>query len=78
MKNFAEKARPLHALYEKKAKFLWTPECQTAFDSLKNAMISSPILGLVLPICSLSWILMPVIKLLEQFCPKVKMVWRKS
>lgn len=45
MKNFAEKARPLHALYEKKAKFLWTPECQTAFDSLKNALISSPILG---------------------------------
>ena len=46
MKNFAEKARPLHALYEKKAKFLWTPECQTAIDSLKNnALISSPILG---------------------------------
>ena len=46
VKNFAEKARPLHALYEKKAKFLWTPECQTAIDSLKNnALISSPILG---------------------------------
>ena len=55
VKNFAEKARPLHALYEKKAKFLWTPECQTAFDSLKNAMISSPILGF--PITNLQFIL---------------------
>ena len=45
LKNFAEKARPLHAPYEKKAKFLWTYECQTAFDSLKIALISSPIHG---------------------------------
>ena len=45
VKNFAGKARPLHALYEKKAKFLSTPERETAFDSLKNGLICSPILG---------------------------------
>ena len=55
VKNFAEKARPLHALYEKKAKFLSTPERETAFDSLKNGLICSPILGF--PITYLQFIL---------------------
>ena len=79
MKNFAEKARPIHALYEKKAKFLWTPECQTAFDSLKIALISSPILEF--PITNLQFILDTDASdkavgavLSQKFCPKVKMV----
>ena len=29
----------------KKAKFQWTPECQESFETLKKALISSPILA---------------------------------
>lgn len=49
VKNFAEIAKPLHALYEKNAKFLWTPECQKSFDSLKDSLTSAPILGFPIP-----------------------------
>jgi transposase InsO family protein len=43
--NFAQIAEPLHALTRKKAKFRWTPECEGAFQTLKNALIQPPILG---------------------------------
>jgi len=42
--NFATIARPLHNLTKKGATFQWTPECETAFQELKRALISAPIL----------------------------------
>ena len=45
MKNFADIARPLHRLTDKGAKFEWTTECEEAFQNLKEALISSPILS---------------------------------
>lgn len=49
MKKFAEIAKPLHDLYKKTKKFTWTSECQNAFDTLKTALTTSPILGFPLP-----------------------------
>ena len=40
--NFAS---PLRALNEKNAKFEWTIECQTAFDKLKEMLVSAPVLA---------------------------------
>jgi hypothetical protein len=37
-------AKCLHKLTEKGRKFEWTNECQTAFEELKNRLVSSPIL----------------------------------
>lgn len=42
-------AKPLHDLYKKTTKFTWTSECQNAFDTLKTALTTSPILGFPLP-----------------------------
>ena len=42
--NFANIACPLHNLTKKGATFLWTPECETAFQELKRALTSAPIL----------------------------------
>ena len=44
VKNFANIAHPLHELTKKSKIWQWSPECQAAFDSLKQALISSPIL----------------------------------
>ena len=45
VKNFAELAEPLVALTRKGAPFVWTHEQQTAFDGLKDCLLSAPILG---------------------------------
>ncbi|GBN01476.1 hypothetical protein AVEN_209205-1, partial [Araneus ventricosus] len=37
-------ARPLHKLTEAKSNFNWTDECEKSFNSLKQALTSSPIL----------------------------------
>jgi len=42
--NFAAIARPLHNLTKKGAVFERTPECKTAFQELKRALTSAPIL----------------------------------
>jgi len=42
--NFAAIAGPLHNLTKKGATFKWTPECDTAFQQLKQALTSAPIL----------------------------------
>ncbi|CAK8692643.1 unnamed protein product [Clavelina lepadiformis] len=44
IKNYANIAAPLHKLTEKGKKFSWTKECQTAFENLKGALVSSPVL----------------------------------
>lgn len=48
VKGFAGIAKPLHALTEhqgKKKAITWTPECEEAFDKLKEALTSAPILA---------------------------------
>ena len=46
VKDFSSIAAPLFALMKKDAKFVWTDECQTAFDTLKTRLTSAPILAL--------------------------------
>ena len=44
IRDFSKIARPLHDLTRKDVAWNWTEHCQKAFDSLKNAVTSSPIL----------------------------------
>ncbi|BHF62235.1 hypothetical protein SprV_0200521600 [Sparganum proliferum] len=46
VRGFAGIAAPLHRLTEKSRPFLWTKECEAAFDQLKRALTSPPILSL--------------------------------
>ena len=55
IKGFAGIAAPLHKLTEKGKRFQWNELCEDAFNTLKNALISSPILAY--PDESLSFIL---------------------
>ena len=44
IKGFSHLATPLNNLLKKSDdKFKWSPECQTAFDGLKNALTSEPV-----------------------------------
>ena len=45
VKGFAYIANPLNALTKKGTKFEWTEACADAFDKLKRALISAPILA---------------------------------
>ncbi len=47
--GFADLARPLHKLTEQSQRFIWTEDCQAAFDKLKRALTSSPILAYPTP-----------------------------
>ncbi|GBN29256.1 Retrovirus-related Pol polyprotein from transposon opus [Araneus ventricosus] len=44
VKTFSTVARSLHKLTEAKSNFNWTEECEKSFNSLKQALTSSPIL----------------------------------
>lgn len=43
--GFSRIAAPLHALTKKNAQFEWTQECQTAFDILKQLLVTAPVLA---------------------------------
>ena len=43
--SFASVAEPLRALTKKNAVFNWTPECQSAFERLKDLLVSAPVLA---------------------------------
>ena len=43
--NFAEIARPLNNLAQKNTPFVWSPECEAAFQTLKAKLTTSPILA---------------------------------
>ncbi|GFW35995.1 hypothetical protein TNCV_4928591 [Trichonephila clavipes] len=45
VKNFSTIARPLHKLTEEKQKFIWTVDCNNAFNKLKDALTSASILA---------------------------------
>ena len=42
--NFSKIASPLHRLLQKESKFEWTDPCQSAFDTLKEALVTAPML----------------------------------
>ena len=44
--NFSAISAPLHALTKKNAPFIWTPQCQSAFDQLKDALTGASVLAL--------------------------------
>ncbi|XP_073731162.1 retrovirus-related Pol polyprotein from transposon opus [Misgurnus anguillicaudatus] len=43
--DFSTKAAPLHALKKKGGKWMWTDECQKAFELLKDELTKAPVLG---------------------------------
>ena len=43
--GFSSICKPLHVLTQKDQKFLWNDECQDAFEKLKVALTSTPVLG---------------------------------
>ena len=43
--NFSRIAAPLHELTKKDVSFVWTPECQLAFEKLKRLLTSAPVLA---------------------------------
>ena len=45
VKDYAKLASPLHKLTWKGEKFVWSDSCQVAFDKLKHALVSAPILA---------------------------------
>ena len=45
IKGFSEIASPLNALTRKGVKFFWSESCANAFDRLKRALISAPVLA---------------------------------
>ncbi|UYV72818.1 hypothetical protein LAZ67_10000882 [Cordylochernes scorpioides] len=45
IENFAEKAAPLHEVLKKDNKFMWNSDQQDAFDSVKKALMSEPVLA---------------------------------
>ena len=45
VKDFAKIAAPLNNLLRKQQKFVWTDSCDIAFQTLKEALISAPILA---------------------------------
>lgn len=51
VRGYSEIAKPLHKLSEKKAKFVWTDDCQNAFERLKSALTTAPILAYPKPEC---------------------------
>jgi len=44
--NFSGITAPLHALTKKGARLEWTPDCQQAFDQLKEALVGADVLAL--------------------------------
>jgi len=44
--SFAAAAAPLHALFAKNQRFVWTTECGEAFEKLKEALVTSPVLAM--------------------------------
>jgi len=46
VKDFSILVKPLYALTENQTKFVWNEQCEDAFNWLKQALTSSPILSL--------------------------------
>ena len=46
MRDFSSIAQPLHALTKKNAHFFWSPECESAFQTLKEKLTTAPVIAL--------------------------------
>ena len=46
VRGFSEICAPLHALTGKHARFSWTEECEAAFERMKEALTSTPVLAM--------------------------------
>jgi len=46
VKGYATIAAPLHQLTKKDSTFVWTPETQTAFETLRDALTTPPVLAM--------------------------------
>ena len=55
IKDFAEITVPLNQMMSKKIDYKWASEHQQAFDALKEAMTTAPVLGK--PDCTKDWVL---------------------
>ncbi len=77
VQSFASLARPLQALVKKDVPFEWKPECQQAFQTLKEALTNAPVLAYPLPNEPFILDKMPVERRQEQSCRKSKMGKRK-
>lgn len=55
MQHYANKAWPLTKLLKNGSLFHWSPAAQTAFDLMKQAMTSTPVLALQILIKPLKW-----------------------
>src|SRR5512139_3644781 len=44
IENFSKIARPMTQLLKKEEKFVWSPQCEKAFQTLKEKLVSAPIL----------------------------------
>ena len=47
IEGFSKLAKPMIALLEKNAKFVWAEECQTNFEELKKRLTTTPVLVLL-------------------------------
>ena len=46
IEGFSKLAKPMTALLEKNAKFVWSDKCQVTFEELKKKLIAAPVLVL--------------------------------
>ena len=46
VRQFSQISAPMRHLLQKDVEFVWTDDCQKSFESLKNALITAPILAL--------------------------------
>ena len=44
IENFSKIAKPLSNLLQKHVKYVWTPECDIAFNTLKEKLVTAPVL----------------------------------
>ncbi|SPT17983.1 unnamed protein product [Triticum aestivum] len=44
VENFSKIAKPLSNLLQKHVKYVWTPECDVAFNTLKEKLVTAPVL----------------------------------
>jgi hypothetical protein len=78
VKHYAIISKPLINLLKKSVPFVWTPDTETSFQTLKKALVIAPVLALPdfsLPFCVE---LMLVEWALEQFCLKMDTHWLMS
>ena len=45
IQGFSDIAKPLHNLTQKQTQFVWSDECDKAFNMLKNKLVQAPILA---------------------------------